>query len=347
MHTKLLGAVALAATTVGLVAPAAPALAAPVAARTTTAAHVPATLHWHDHGPSVARVQRILGLKVTGTFDLTTLRAVERFQRAHHIRATGNVGPLTWAALLKVENSQSPNSAQARALAAAKARAGAALSDLADALDMAGGDVDADSGPNGVLNGAEAAVLNGRLDRVAAHGQALSTALDKARSIGWVKEIGARSDHLIDVTAAIDSQDGAAGVLHPDQAVAQLNAMFDGLVQAAAKAKLTVDPAKESAARASVMSALRVYLTAAGPYARQAWAIDPFSAGAPARIASLRARAEALPQARSVDAALNSYVKVFGTSFDPTLPTLPGLRADSRSTRTHLTATLPTVPWLH
>src|SRR6476469_7707830 len=222
MHTtKLLSAVALAATAAGLAVPAAPALAAPVAARTSAAAtRVPATLHWHDHGPSVARVQRILGLKATGTFDLHMVRAVQAFQRAHHIRPTGNVGPLTWAALLKGEKQHPVVSPQARALAAAKAKAGATLADLADELDNVGGDVDADSGPDGLLTAADAAVLNGRLDRVDAHGQALSTALDKARSVGWVNEINARAGHYIDVTDAIDSQHGAAVTLHLDRVVA-------------------------------------------------------------------------------------------------------------------------------
>ena len=344
MHTKLLGAVALAATTVGLVAPAAPALAAPVAARTATAAHVPATLHWHDHGPSVARVQRILGLKVTGTFDLTMLRAVERFQRAHHIRATGNVGPLTWAALLKVEKSQSPNSAQARALAAAKARAGDSLAALADELDGVGGDVDADTGPDGLLSGADAAVLNGRLDRVAAHGQALSTALDKARAVGWVKEIGARADNLIAETDAIDAQHAAAFSLHPDRTVALITAWGDGLVKSATQANHPVDPAKESAARTALLSALRAYLTATGPSARQEWAIDPLAAGAPARIAALGNKAGQLPQTEAFFNALVSYTKLFGASMGGSLP---GLRAGTPSTGSHTAASLPAVPWLH
>jgi len=342
MHTtKLLSAVALAATAAGLAVPAAPAFAAPVAARTSAAAtRVPATLHWHDHGPSVARVQRILGLKATGTFDLHTLRAVQAFQRAHHIRATGNVGPLTWAALLKAEQQKSANTA----LAAAKSQAGGTLSDLADELDVVGSEVDADSGPGGMLTRMDAAVLNRRLDRVDAHGQALSDALDKARSVGWVREINARAGHYIDVTDAVESQDGAAGVLHPEAAVAMFNAIFDQIVATAAKTNYPFDPAKESAARAAALSALRDYLTAAAPYARQSFATDPFGAGAPARIMALEAKAGNVPQGAALEAAMTNYGKVFGASFDPNLP---GLRAGSRSTRSHVTVTLPKLRWLH
>ncbi|MGZ4752576.1 MAG: peptidoglycan-binding domain-containing protein [Oryzihumus sp.] len=345
MHTKLLSAVALAATAACLAVPAAPALAAPVAARTSAAsAHVPATLHWHDHGPSVARVQRILGLKATGTFDLHLLRAVQKFQRAHHIRPTGNVGPQTWDALLKVEQQHTASSAQARALAAAKSRAGAALSDLADALDVVGSGVDADSGPDGPLTGADAVVLNERLDRVDAHGAALSTALGKATAIGWVKTIGTRADHLIDVTGAIGTQAGGAIFLHPDRTLSLLDAVCDGLVEAAAQDHHPVDPARESAARTALLTAMRNYLTAAGPYGRQAWAIDPLGAGAPARIGALQAKADRLPQNQPLETATENYLKLF-----PLLPgkSLTGLRADAHTTRSHAKATLPTLRWVH
>ena len=341
MHKHVLSAVALAATTAGLVAPAAPALAAPLPAHAAIAAHahVPGTLHWHDHGPAVARAQRLLGLKPTGTFDLHMLRAVQRFQRAHHIRATGNVGPVTWAALLRGESGQTAN----QALAAAKTRAGASLADLADAIDFTREGVKIDSTSIGLLTKADVAVLNGRLDRVDAHGQALSDALDKARAIGWVNEINARAGHYVVVTEAIGSQAGVATSLHPDLVVALFTKVFDQVVQAAADAGQPVDPAKESAARAAVFSAMRDYLTAAAPYARKAWAIDPLSAGAPARIAALQHQADNLPQGKPLEAALKSYGKVIGASFDATMPSL---RAGSRPTRSHVAAELPKLPWL-
>jgi len=51
-------------------------------------------------GPGVIRVQRLLGLRVTGRFDRATLEAVRHFQGEHHLLVDGQVGPHTWAALL-------------------------------------------------------------------------------------------------------------------------------------------------------------------------------------------------------------------------------------------------------
>jgi peptidoglycan hydrolase-like protein with peptidoglycan-binding domain len=52
-------------------------------------------------GAAVAAVQRVLRVSpVSGRFGALTRAAVVRFQRAHGIRPTGNVGPLTWQALI-------------------------------------------------------------------------------------------------------------------------------------------------------------------------------------------------------------------------------------------------------
>ena len=44
--------------------------------------------------------QRLHVRPVSGWFGPITRATVRAFQRAHHIRPTGNVGPLTWRALL-------------------------------------------------------------------------------------------------------------------------------------------------------------------------------------------------------------------------------------------------------
>ncbi|MEJ2578321.1 MAG: peptidoglycan-binding protein [Kineosporiaceae bacterium] len=57
-------------------------------------------LYYGSRGNAVAAVQRALRVTpASGWFGPLTLRAVKDFQRAHGIRTTGNVGPLTWAAL--------------------------------------------------------------------------------------------------------------------------------------------------------------------------------------------------------------------------------------------------------
>ena len=62
-------------------------------------------LTFGSRGPLVAEVQRLLGrhgyrVRVTGLYWLQTVRQVRRFQVAHGIRNTGQVGPLTWPKLL-------------------------------------------------------------------------------------------------------------------------------------------------------------------------------------------------------------------------------------------------------
>jgi len=62
-------------------------------------------LTFGSRGPMVAQAQRLLGrhgyrVRVTGLYWLQTVRQVRRFQVAHGIRNTGQVGPLTWPRLL-------------------------------------------------------------------------------------------------------------------------------------------------------------------------------------------------------------------------------------------------------
>ena len=57
-------------------------------------------LRYGDRGPAVLAMQRTLRVTpATGWFGPVTRAAVLRFQRAHGIPTTGNVGPLTWRAL--------------------------------------------------------------------------------------------------------------------------------------------------------------------------------------------------------------------------------------------------------
>jgi peptidoglycan/xylan/chitin deacetylase (PgdA/CDA1 family) len=62
-------------------------------------------LTFGSRGSLVAEAQRLLGrhgyrVRVTGLYWLETVRQVRRFQVAHGIRNTGQVGPLTWPRLL-------------------------------------------------------------------------------------------------------------------------------------------------------------------------------------------------------------------------------------------------------
>ena len=62
------------------------------------------TLKNGAEGPAVAEVQRMLGIKVDGSFGKATEDAVRRFQSAHGLDSDGEVGPKTWAKLDQQED---------------------------------------------------------------------------------------------------------------------------------------------------------------------------------------------------------------------------------------------------
>jgi peptidoglycan hydrolase-like protein with peptidoglycan-binding domain len=66
------------------------------------APYVTKVLTYDSSGPAVTAVQRLLKVTPTGWFGPRTLAAVRSFQATHRIPTTGNVGPLTWAALSKL-----------------------------------------------------------------------------------------------------------------------------------------------------------------------------------------------------------------------------------------------------
>ena len=66
------------------------------------APYVKLVLTYDDSGPAVTAVQRLLGVTPSGWFGPRTLAAVRAFQAKNKIPTTGNVGPLTWAALTKL-----------------------------------------------------------------------------------------------------------------------------------------------------------------------------------------------------------------------------------------------------
>jgi peptidoglycan DL-endopeptidase CwlO len=59
-------------------------------------------LRFGDRGPAVKRLQERLLVPVTGRFTRSTLRAVRRFQRVHHLLVDGQVGPQTRRMLRRV-----------------------------------------------------------------------------------------------------------------------------------------------------------------------------------------------------------------------------------------------------
>jgi lysozyme family protein len=57
------------------------------------------TVEHGDRGPTVRKLQRLLGVHADGVFGKGTVRAVRRFQRRRHMHADGIAGPGTWRAL--------------------------------------------------------------------------------------------------------------------------------------------------------------------------------------------------------------------------------------------------------
>jgi len=93
-----------AALVVAPVGPAAPG-ATPAAAAAAARPGPRPILSFASHGAAVRRAQILLNrhgypVPVTGFYGLLTVRQVRRFQVAHGIRNTGQVGPLTWPKLL-------------------------------------------------------------------------------------------------------------------------------------------------------------------------------------------------------------------------------------------------------
>jgi hypothetical protein len=60
------------------------------------------TLRPGASGPAVAAAQQVLGLPRTGTFSPAMGSALARWQRAHHLRATGVLDPRTWWTMIAV-----------------------------------------------------------------------------------------------------------------------------------------------------------------------------------------------------------------------------------------------------
>ena len=62
------------------------------------------TVRYGSTGPAVREVQTVLRVTPrSGYFGRKTLAAVKRWQRAHHIRPTGVVGPATWKTLRRAQ----------------------------------------------------------------------------------------------------------------------------------------------------------------------------------------------------------------------------------------------------
>jgi peptidoglycan/xylan/chitin deacetylase (PgdA/CDA1 family) len=104
MKARWLAPLLLVAVVVALAAPPTP---APRAATLTAAAQPPRrpVLTFASRGPLVRQAQQLLNrhgyrVPVTGFYGILTVRQVRRFQVAHGIRNTGQVGPLTWPRLL-------------------------------------------------------------------------------------------------------------------------------------------------------------------------------------------------------------------------------------------------------
>jgi hypothetical protein len=80
------------------------------------------TVERGDRGPTVRKLQRLLGLPADGVFGKGTLRAVKRFQRRRGMDADGVAGPATWAAL---KRGRASASASASTRSRSRSRGGA------------------------------------------------------------------------------------------------------------------------------------------------------------------------------------------------------------------------------
>jgi peptidoglycan/xylan/chitin deacetylase (PgdA/CDA1 family) len=124
MRLRLLAALMLPVMGLALVAhvaPAKPPAAAAVEARRPRAVSRP-VLTLGSRGAAVRRAQSLLNrhgyrVPVTGFYGPLTARQVRRFQGANGVRATGQVGPLTWPKLLKGGGAQPTPAAPAAAAA--------------------------------------------------------------------------------------------------------------------------------------------------------------------------------------------------------------------------------------
>ena len=65
----------------------------------STSKSSPGTLSLGSTGPAVKRLQRVLGVRVTGYYGNETRRAVKRWQARHGLKADGIAGPATLRAL--------------------------------------------------------------------------------------------------------------------------------------------------------------------------------------------------------------------------------------------------------
>ena len=104
MQARWLVPLLLVALVVALAGPAAPGAASAAAAAVVRSGPRP-ILTFASRGAAVRRAQALLNrhgyrVPVTGFYGLLTVRQVRRFQVAHGIRNTGQVGPLTWPKLL-------------------------------------------------------------------------------------------------------------------------------------------------------------------------------------------------------------------------------------------------------
>lgn len=88
-----------AATWRALLYDAAPPVAEAVRATGPLTRYLGVVLRRGDRGAPVRALQRRLHVRVSGHFNLRTKHRVQRFQRAHHLRATGVVRRATWKAL--------------------------------------------------------------------------------------------------------------------------------------------------------------------------------------------------------------------------------------------------------